>query len=53
MGTGCAKLTNTCNGSVQFETAAGWELHPDGTQVWSAIRPVEWRAERLTLLQPK
>jgi len=37
----------------QFETAAGWELHPDGTQVWNAIRPVEWRGERLTLLQPK
>jgi hypothetical protein len=37
----------------QFETAAGWELHPDGTQVWNAIRPLEWRGERLTLLQPK
>lgn len=32
---------------VQFETAAGWELHPDGSEVWSPVRPVEWRAERL------
>ncbi len=38
---------------VQYETVAGWEKHPDGSAVWSAIRPVEWRAERLELQQAK
>jgi hypothetical protein len=38
---------------VQFETAAGWELHPDGSEVWSAIRPIEWRSERLELQRPR
>lgn len=36
---------------VQYETVAGWEVHPDGSAVWSAIRPVEWRGERLELQQ--
>ena len=38
---------------VQYETVAGWETHPDGSPVWSAIRPVEWRAERLELQEAK
>lgn len=38
---------------VQFETVGGWEHHPDGSQLWSAIRPIEWRAARLELQEPK
>ena len=36
---------------VQYETVAGWETHPDGSPVWSAIRPIEWRTARLELQQ--
>ncbi len=38
---------------VQFETVAGAELHPDGSEVWSPIRPVEWRGARLELQPAK
>ena len=34
---------------VQFESPEGWEEHPDGSQVWSVIHPIEWRKERKTL----
>jgi len=38
---------------VQFETVGGWEHHPDGSQLWNAIRPIEWRAARLELQESK
>jgi hypothetical protein len=34
---------------VQFENPEGWEVHPDGSQVWNIIHPVEWRNERKEL----
>jgi len=36
---------------VQFENAEGYEVHPDGSQVWSVMHPVEWRKERKTLTE--